>query len=122
MEKITFRKLEYHVTKKALGFKVGKLVVSPSGNNWKIYELETGRPFVPFSLVNQQDAVEVAKWLNGIYKDYLVLLQEYEPEQVIVMTQLTVPYGQVIKHISEEFDGEVITRNQIAKELNVSAG
>ena len=119
-EIITFRKNEYGVTRQSRGHKAGKLAVSPSGSYWKVYDLESGKCFLPFSFRNKDDALYVAEWLGRMYGEYLILLKEYEPAPVIAMCQLSIPHGQEIYRAAQKLEDHVVTKQDFVNAIRIA--
>lgn len=111
-EIITFKKNEFGVRRTGSGYRVGQFAVSPSGSSFKIYELESGKSFLPFSFKNREDACNAAEWLSEIYGEYLILLKEYNPEQVIAMCQLTIPHGREVNMVADKLKDQTITGSE----------
>ena len=59
----------------------------------KIYSISSGRPVIDFEFNSLQDAIDVAEFLDDLYKDYWCLLDEYPRMDIPQVCMWSVPDG-----------------------------
>lgn len=68
-------------------------MVSGTNNQWKIYHLGKGKPFINVLFINLDDALATADWLNDVFEDYLPILDIYPDADLFGMVKWTVKDG-----------------------------
>lgn len=101
-EIIDFHQVNTGVKTKRTGVKVGKhLVVATTTrhdeNTAQIFGIISGRPVIdvrfPYTVEGIKEAIEVAKWLDGIYQDYFDLWEVYPDWNIVSISRWTVDQG-----------------------------
>jgi len=59
----------------------------------KIFSISSGRPVINFEFNSLQDAIDVAEFLDDLYKDYWCLLDEYPRMDIPQVCMWSVPDG-----------------------------
>lgn len=80
-----------------LGARIGEYLIvarsSPTTETYKIYVLLTHKPFINVSFIKATDAINFAEKLDGIFKSYFLLLEDYPGSDVIALAKWSVPFG-----------------------------
>jgi hypothetical protein len=79
------------------GARIGEHLVvarsNPSTEMYKVYVLNSHKPFVNVSFATITDAITFAERLKNLLADYLLLLEEYPGSDVIALSKWSIPFG-----------------------------
>ena len=106
-ELVEFRQENNGIKCKRRGAKIGRWLgvayTSPSKNDtYKIFRLVDGKEALDAQFDSLECAIQVAEIMDGLYKEYFLLWQEYPEMDLPNITQWTIPDGHKWHDIFED--------------------
>lgn len=85
---------------------------------YKIYSIISGRPVVNFTFKDFDQAIEVAEWLDKLYKDFWLMLSEYPMMNIPEVCKWSVPDGIRTAVALSSFEGrDTITLDDLRRAI-----
>ena len=103
IETVVFREKHLGISRKRVGLSVGNLIVVPDyrKNNgiYFIYSQVSLSKFFKVRISGKDFAIKIAKFLDNLYGEYLLLSHEIPDADVIALARYSVPGGLIIENI-----------------------
>jgi len=104
-ELVTFTDNENHIKRK-LGFPVGEyLIISYPGHDktkFQIFNRVSGKPIFPTIFERQKTVLEIARWIDETYGDYLGIWETFPEADVFSLAKLSIESGANIFEIIQD--------------------
>ena len=94
---VLFKEKRLGIIRTRVGLEVGNLIVVPDNGFYYIYSQVSCSEFFKVAIPDKEFAIKIAKFLDNLYGECLLLSHEIPDADVIALARYSVPGGLIIE-------------------------